>query len=158
MHIPDVDYGTSVLTLVDGLREVRAWSQAHPRHAPIFILIELKSETLGPAFTQALPWDAEPLAELDREILSVFAKEEIIRPDDIRGAYGSLPEALRERGWPRLDDARGKVLFGMDNEGTECSEYLKGHPALGESGLICQRSAGKSGGGVDENQRPDKGF
>ena len=39
MHIPDVDYGTSVLTLVDGLRETLEWSQAHPRHVPVFILI-----------------------------------------------------------------------------------------------------------------------
>ena len=49
MHIPDIDFGTSVLTLVDGLKEVRDWSLAHPRHVPIFILIELKDETLGPS-------------------------------------------------------------------------------------------------------------
>ena len=130
MHIPDIDYGTSVLTLLDGLREVRAWSSAHPRHVPIFILIELKSETLGPLFTQALPWDAKQLAELDREILSIFPRQQLITPGDVRGEYRSLPEALRRRGWPLLDEARGKVLFGMDNEGKECEEYLRGHERL----------------------------
>ncbi len=116
MHIPDVDYGTSVLTLIDGLQEIRAWSLAHPQHVPIFLLIELKDETLGPGFTQALPWDEAGLAELEREILAVFPRQEIITPDDVRGKAPTLPDALREHGWPKLDVARGKVLFGMDNE------------------------------------------
>jgi hypothetical protein len=130
MHIPDVDFGTSVLTLVDGLREIRTWSLGHPRHVPIFILIELKDETLGAGFTQTQPWGKEELAGLEREILSVFPPGEIIKPDDVRGNARTLPEALREHGWPTLDDARGKVLFGMDNEGRERDEYLDGHPAL----------------------------
>ena len=130
MHIPDVDYGTSVLTLVDGLQEIRAWSLEHPRHVPIFILIELKSETLGPGFTEALPWGGTELAELEKEILSVFPRKEIITPDDIRGGARTLPQGLEEHGWPLLDSARGKVLFGMDNEGRERDQYLLGHPAL----------------------------
>ncbi len=130
MHIPDIDYGTSVLTLVDGLRQVHEWSKAHPRHVPVFILIELKTETLGAGYTQALPWDATALAELEREMLSVFPREEILTPDDVRGDAASLPEALRAHGWPLLDSVRGKVLFGMDNEGAERDTYLDGHPAL----------------------------
>ena len=34
------------------------------------------------------------------------------------------------RGWPRLKDARGKVLFALDNEGQEKTLYLDGHPSL----------------------------
>jgi hypothetical protein len=130
MHVPDVDFSTSALTLVDGLREVRAWSLEHPRHVPIFILIELKDETLGQGFTEAEPWGKHELAELEREILSVFPPEAIIKPDDIRGKARTLPDALREHGWPALDQARGKVIFAMDNEGKERDEYLLGHPAL----------------------------
>jgi hypothetical protein len=130
MHIPDIDFGTSVLTLVDGLKEVREWSVAHPRHVPVFILIELKDEILGPEFTQALPWDATALAELERTILSVFPRREILMPDDVRGSEATLPEALHKHGWPMLDSVRGKVMFGMDNEGAERETYLQGHPAL----------------------------
>ena len=130
LHIPDVDYFSSVLTLLDGLKEVRAWSLANPRHVPIFILIELKTETIGAGFTQALPWDETQLAELEREILAVFPRPEILTPDDVRGSATSLPAALRDHGWPTLDSARGKVLFGMDNEGVERETYLRGHPAL----------------------------
>jgi hypothetical protein len=130
MHVPDVDFGSSVLTLVDGLKEIRAWSLQHPRHVPIFILIELKRETLGAAFTPALPWRKPELAELEREILSVFPIKDILTPDDIRGHAHTLREGLREHGWPMLDSMRGKVLFGMDNEGPERAAYLLGHPAL----------------------------
>jgi hypothetical protein len=130
MHIPDIDFGTSVLTLVDGLREVRSWSLAHPQHIPVFILIELKSETLGAGFTRALPWGSTELAELEREILSVFPRETILTPDDVRGAAKTLPEALRQHGWPLLYTVRGKVLFGLDNQGSERDQYLLGHPAL----------------------------
>jgi hypothetical protein len=130
LHIPDIDFGTSALTLVDGLREVRSWSLEHPRHIPIFILIELKDENLGAGFTRTLPWGQADLAELEREILSVFPRDAILMPDDVRGAARTLPEALRQHGWPLLDAVRGKVLFGMDNEGREREEYLMGHPAL----------------------------
>src|SRR6202012_4961309 len=33
-------------------------------------------------------------------------------------------------GWPLLDDARGKVLFGLDNDGVEGDQYLLSNPAL----------------------------
>jgi hypothetical protein len=130
LHVPDVDFGSSVLTLVDGLQEVRAWSLKHPRHVPIFILIELKDQSVGAGFTQAEPWSTEALVELEREILSVFPQEGIIKPDDIRGDAKTLPAALQAHGWPTLNAARGKVMFGMDNEGREQAEYLAGHPAL----------------------------
>ena len=46
MHVPDVDFASSALTLVDGLKQVRAWSVKHPRHVPVFILLELKEDSL----------------------------------------------------------------------------------------------------------------
>ena len=130
MHVPDIDFGTSALTLVDGLRQVRQWSQEHPRHVPIFILLELKEDSLGPGFTQVLPFDQRELANLEREILSVFPRREILTPDDVRGGAKNLPEGLRQHGWPLLDAVRGRVMFGMDNEGAVRDRYLDGHPAL----------------------------
>ena len=132
MHIPDIDYGTSVLSLIDGLQQIRAWSLAHPHHVPVFILIELKDESLGAGYAHAeiLPWRQPEFAELEREILTVFSRQEILAPDDIRGTAKTLPEALQQHGWPLLDDVRGKVMFGLDNEGTVRDLYLQGHPAL----------------------------
>ncbi len=156
MHIPDIDFKSSVLTLVDGLKEMRDWSLAHPRHVPVFILIELKDETLGPEFTQALPWDATQLAELERTVLSVFPRQEILMPDDVRGSEASLPEAIHKHGWPMLDSVRGKVMFGMDNEGTEQNNVFDWSSCLGRENPVCQRNTGQPGGRVDEAQRPDQ--
>jgi len=130
MHVPDVDYASSALTLVDALRQVREWSVQHPRHVPVFIMLELKEESLGPGFTQPAPFDQAQLANLETEILSVFPRESILTPDDLRGRAATLPDALRKTGWPLLDAVRGRVMFGMDNEGAVRERYLEGHPAL----------------------------
>ena len=69
-------------------------------------------------------------AALEAEILSVFPRPEILTPDDVRGDSDTLPDALRTRGWPRLDDVRGRVMFALDNTGRERDAYLEGHRAL----------------------------
>ena len=130
MHVPDIDFASSALTLVEALRQVRDWSVKHPRHVPVFILLELKEDSLGPGFTQPLPFDQAQLANLEKEILSVFPRKSILTPDDVRGRAATLPEALQHSGWPGLDSVRGRVMFGLDNEGAIRDRYLAGHPAL----------------------------
>jgi hypothetical protein len=130
MHVPDIDYMTSVLTLKDGLRQVLDWSNQHPSHVPVFILIELKEDADGPELTKPIPFGENELATLEAEIASVIPRQKILAPDDVRRGEKSLPEALHKYGWPELDSVRGKVLFGLDNESAVRDLYLKGHPAL----------------------------
>jgi hypothetical protein len=130
LHVPDVDYRTTALTLVDALKQVREWSKAHPRHVPIMILLELKSEATATLPTRPLPFDSKALEALEGEIVSVFPRGEIITPDDVRGSFATLRESIRARGWPRLDTVRGKVMFALDNEDQVRDLYLEGHPAL----------------------------
>ena len=42
LHIQDIDFRSSCLTLVECLAEIRAWSRAHPRHTPILITMNAK--------------------------------------------------------------------------------------------------------------------
>jgi len=130
MHVQDIDYFSTVLTLKEGLQQVRAWSEQHPRHFPIFILLELKADRPIPQLTQPVPFGERELDALEAEILSVFPRKQLLTPDDVRGRETSLPEALRKHGWPTLKAARGKVMFGLDNETSVRDLYLKGHPAL----------------------------
>lgn len=132
MHVPDVDFASTALTLVDALQQVREWSVKNPRHVPVFIMLELKEDWMGPGFTQPAPFDPAQLVNLENEILSVFPRGSILTPDDVRGRAATLPEALRHSGWPLLDSVRGRVMFGMDNEGAIRDRYLAGHPALEE--------------------------
>lgn len=130
MHVPDIDYMTTVLMFRDGLRQVLDWSEHHPQHVPLFILLELKEDQESPELTQPIRFGAQELAALETEALSVIPRQKILSPDDVRGGERSLPEALRKHGWPKLDAVRGKIFFGMDNESAVRDLYLKGHPAL----------------------------
>jgi hypothetical protein len=46
MHIQDLDQRSNCQPLLACLLEVRAWSHAHPRHLPLFILLETKDAAL----------------------------------------------------------------------------------------------------------------
>jgi Phosphoinositide phospholipase C, Ca2+-dependent/Carboxypeptidase regulatory-like domain len=66
---------------------------------------------------------------LDREITSVFPVRDIITPDDVRGSYATLNEAVIAGKWPTLSQARGKIIFLMDQKKMG-PVYLEGHPSL----------------------------
>jgi Phosphoinositide phospholipase C, Ca2+-dependent len=131
MHIQDVDYRSVCQPFVACLKEIRAWSQAHPKHAPLFILVETKQEPLKLAFptVQPEPFTTAVFDDLDREILSVFPRRELVTPDKVRGRHATLDEAVRQGGWPALASARGKLVFLMDQRKMG-PIYLDGHPAL----------------------------
>jgi hypothetical protein len=131
LHVQDLDQHSSCQPFTACLEVVRDWSQAHPRHLPIFILVETKQgKPLGiPHATTPEPFTAATFDELDREIRSVFAADEMITPDDMRGKYVTPNAAALAGAWPTLAQARGKAIFLMDQRSVG-SLYLKGHPNL----------------------------
>ena len=134
LHIQDFDMKTTCLSLISCLNQVKTFSDTHPGHVPIAILIEGKEDILpsaaGITFVEPLPFDAALLDDLDAEIRSVFTEDRLFTPDDLRGTHSSLSDAVTTDGWPTLGEMRGKVMFMMDNEGAMKSNYLAGHPAL----------------------------
>jgi len=133
LHVQDVDYRSTCLSLVACLGAVEAWSSANPGHMPIAILIELKDSEVGLdgfPFVVPEPWDQGAMDRLDDEILGVVPRDQIITPDDVRGSHATLEEAILTDGWPTLGQSRGKVLFLMDNGGGYRTDYLAGHPTL----------------------------
>src|SRR3954468_12012434 len=117
LHVPDIDYVSTVPTFAAGLKQVRDWSKTHPRHVPIMVLVELKDDAVPLMPTRPIPFDAELLDAVDAEIRAVFKADELIMPDSVRGDGTSLPEVIRKQGWPKLDAVRGKVMFCLDNTG-----------------------------------------
>ena len=130
VHVPDFDYRTTVLTLVDALNEVRAWSKANPTHLPIMVLLEMKDARHFPLSKRPVPIGRPQLEAAEAEILSVFDRAQLITPDDIRGDAATLRKAVLETGWPKLRDARGKILFALDNGGGVRDTYLKDNASL----------------------------
>ncbi len=142
LQVPDVDYRTSAPTLVDALKQVRSWSRAHPKHVPIMVMLEFKENSEAVLPTKPLPFDRKALETLEAEILSVFPRVEIITPEEIRGLFATLAEAIRKRGWPGLDAVRERVMFALDNEDRVRDLYLEIHPAL--LGQLCFASVAES--------------
>ncbi|MGC1304294.1 MAG: phosphatidylinositol-specific phospholipase C1-like protein [Caulobacteraceae bacterium] len=132
MHVQDIDYVSNCQPFAGCLREIRAWSKAHPRHVPIFILVETKTQPPIPGVpNMAAPeaFTAPVLDALDAEIRSVFPADEMILPDQVRGRHKTLPEAVAQGGWPTLRSARGKVVFLLDQTNVTAT-YVADHPAL----------------------------
>jgi hypothetical protein len=131
-HIPDVDYLSGCVTLVRCLREIDTWSRAHPRHLPIMITINAAdTPSERPGISSPLPLDNAALLDaLDAEIRSVLAPSRLITPDDIRGNAPSLREAVRTKGWPSLEAARGRIYFLFDVRQAVSDAYRAGHPNL----------------------------
>ncbi|MCW8194630.1 hypothetical protein F6455_07505 [Proteobacteria bacterium 005FR1] len=134
LHVQDIDFRANCLTLIACLEEIKSWSDRHPQHLPIMILLEVKDRVMpdfGPLrYTRPIPVSAANLGEIDREIRSVFADSRIITPDFVRGDYDSLQASINNKGWPTLAESRGKVLFALDNTDTKRSDYLADAPML----------------------------
>jgi hypothetical protein len=127
LHVQEVDYRSTCPTFVDCLDDIRDWSHDHPGHLPITIQIEAKDDVIpdpaGLGFVQPLPWTAPDFADLEAEIHSVFANDGIISPGDVKGRSPSLAEAVHSGRWPTLDEARGQVMFVLDDKGAKRDAY-----------------------------------
>ena len=130
MHVQDIDQRSTCQPFIACLAEVRSWSHAHPDHVPLFILVETKQGSpKNMQLTEPEPFTPAVFDALDAEIRSVFSASELITPDDVRGTYPTLNQAVLAEHWPTLASARGKVMFLLDQRPVT-PVYLEGHPSL----------------------------
>lgn len=152
-HILVIDTVSTCYTMGGCLGLLKAWSDEHPYHHPILVLLEAKDD-----FGVSLI--AEHTLDMEAEILDVWPRERIITPDDVRGDYETLREAIVNEGWPVLGDARGKAIFHAHNSGNFRAAYLDIYPDLEGAlmftdsrpedpyGAICIMNDPISGGGA----------
>jgi Phosphoinositide phospholipase C, Ca2+-dependent len=142
LHIPQLDPNSTCWTFIACLRDIRKWSDMHPHHQPILIIVEVKDvDYLRTApHLEITPFTDADFKAIESEILSVFPRNRIITPDDVQGNFGSLEEAVLNHGWPLLDESRGKVLF---------TQY-HGRPQLNTKGrlLFPQTEPGNPGAAI----------
>jgi len=166
MHVMNYDQRSSCHTFVACLTVVRSWSSQHSGHLPIFILVETKQgrETAAASSNGPEPFTSATFDALDAEIRLVFKESEMITPDEVRGNYDTLPEAIsatgksihgKTGGWPTLAKARGKVIFLMDQKPVT-PVYTAGHPALRGRVIFTNAIPGAPDAAFLEENEPSK--
>ncbi len=128
-HVPEIDFRSHNLLFSETLAQLKQWSDAHADHLPIIILVNAKDSKYD--FGRApLPFTKEALGSIDHEIRTYLGEDKVIEPDDVRGKYDSLEQAVLSKGWPALESSRGKFLFVLDEKGEKRDRYLDGHTSL----------------------------
>jgi len=131
LHVQDLDYHSVCITFVLCLQQLKDWSLAHPAHVPILITINAKDDEIAmPGSVTPLKFDTKAFDALDAEVLSVFARADLITPDQVQGDAPTLREAVLTRGWPTLGAARGKFLFALDEDAPKVAAYIGGRRSL----------------------------
>lgn len=120
-HITDLDTNSICHTFVECLSQLKKWSDANPKHLPLTLDLELKTDALacaagGTCDDEASKWTIERILNIDEEIRSIFPPEKLIVPDDIRRPGMTLEQSVLNHGWPTLKQARGKFMFYFDND------------------------------------------
>jgi hypothetical protein len=124
LHIPGIDNASSCVLLIECLRTIRRWSDAHPRHVPILLLFNAKDErNAARGGIDALPFDAAAYDALDAEVRSVLPPAKLVTPDDVQGRYPTLRDAVLANAWPTLERARGRFLFALDEPPAKVAVY-----------------------------------
>jgi hypothetical protein len=159
MHVQDIDYISTCQPFTACLKEVRHWSHAHPGHIPVFILVETKQGTGSRGelqLTEPEHFTSSTFDALDAEIRSVFPSDELITPDDVRGHYDTLEQAVLAGNWPTLASARGKVVFLMDQRPVG-PVYLAGHNSLRGRVLFTNAEPGEPDAAfIERNDGPEE--
>ncbi len=138
LHLQDVDYHSSCLTFVKCLQQVKDWSDRNRGAVTVAIMLEFQDRPLivpgetepRPGTVIPLKWDRPRMLALEREILSVFPRDRLVTPDNVRKPGKTLEQSVLQDGWPTVDATRGKILFLMDNDGAYRDTYLRGNPSL----------------------------
>ena len=146
MHLPDIDFASSCLDARDCLLQLRQWSEAHPGHWPVLVLVNVREQGAQAFLTPGLPgapvdgWQAADYQALEQLWMSVLGRERLFTPDDLRVlASGntdvqkspqSLAASVRQHGWPTVAQLAGRFLLLFDGTPAQLERYRTGHPSL----------------------------
>ena len=121
-HLKNFDDKTTCDLFSECLAVIKRWSDGHRGHHLLVVQMEAKGGAPG-AFEGYFD-------ELHREILSVWPEKRILTPAKLQGSYPTIKAALAARGWPKLGETRGMILFAMDERGDTQAAYTHDHKDL----------------------------
>lgn len=140
-HIQDLDVQSHHLLFKNALIELKNWSNQHPDHHPVFVLINAKDGQV-PMTVNPLSFTGSALDSIDWEVRTYLGMDKLIKPDQVRGDFESLEKAVLAGNWPELKMARGKFLFVLDDSEAKIRRYLTKKPELKDAVLFVNLKEG----------------
>jgi hypothetical protein len=140
-HVQDIDVQSHHLLFKNALLELKSWSDQHPDHHPIFVLINAKDDQV-PMTVSPLPFTGTALDSIDLEVRTYLGMDKLITPDQVRGTYESVEKGVLAGNWPKMEDARGKFLFVLDEREEKIRRYLTEKPELKNAVLFVNLKEG----------------
>lgn len=122
-HIEGIDDVSSCPNLGACLQILKTWSDAHPCHHALVVLLEPKDELETSAITEHLP-------QVETEILAVWPRSRLVTPDDVRGSAADVKTGVNQQGWPTMSATRGKLVLVLYDKNELGIAYRKLHPKL----------------------------
>jgi hypothetical protein len=95
MHVPIVDNSSNSPDVALAFKEVKQWSDNHPLHIPIIIMVELSREWCKYYLVQK-KWNEDLCLKFDDVVFNKF-KNNLITPNNLKNGY------------PDLKEVRGKI-------------------------------------------------
>ncbi|WP_254062898.1 Ca2+-dependent phosphoinositide-specific phospholipase C [Caulobacter sp. S45] len=131
LHVAGLDTEVHCLTFRKCLAIFARWSDAHPGHEPVVILVNSVDPLHIPVlFPYDLKFDQAGIDEINQDIIDVIGRNRVVTPDEVRGEHATLREAVTAKSWPKLGSMRGKFLFVLDGNDAHEVFLRTGHPSL----------------------------
>ncbi len=108
-HVPLVDNRSVCPDFSLLLEELKLWSDNHPNHIPIIIILELKSDWM--VLDPTLDDIGQSELEMLNDMLLFNFDSAIYTPEMLKGSYDSLQERIATESWPYVSDLLGKFIF-----------------------------------------------
>lgn len=107
-HVPLVDNSSVAPIFSDALHEIKLFSENHPNHMPIILLIEVKDDwmILDHALQKIESAQLEKLNTIIKETLG----DQLFQPKDMIESGKTLKDTIQTTGWPTLQHMLGKVM------------------------------------------------
>jgi hypothetical protein len=113
------DEGSTCKKFTDCLSTLKNWSDKHPLHQPLIVLLEAKDDGNG------VDRDAY-VAALESTISATWPRERLVTPALVQGSMPSVREAIVKNGWPTLESVRGRAMFVLTGDGELRKTYTHG--------------------------------
>ena len=90
-----------------------------------------------------LPIDEIGMDRLEAFLWSRVGEKRLLTPDAVRGEATTLEEVILEKGWPSLDEVRGKLVFVLNFRGPLYDYYTDVSPTLAGRAMFTKANPGE---------------